>query len=247
MRQRERDHIHPLIHLQPEIQHQSLSSSLNHCVLPYLFVQSYSILMHRLCVQVCVCAYVAGIQEAVAKEAGKVCSFLVLLPVYFSLYEPSSAGWGQRVSLSTQSTGAVGTSKLLVTTGSGIQVNTQSQTNIHKCTHKTVPVAETRGIDRWGVYLLERPLPVDRTSSQRPVFVYVCDACGCLCLICSQRQSVQAVCVSRQKTNTQKKRTAYVQMDMHSFDFGVTAISTDAAHGCSLILMDDNCGFSNTF
>lgn len=71
-------------------------------------------------------------EEAVAKDAGKVCSFGVLLPVCFSLYGPSSAGWGWRVRPSPRGLGAVGTSKLLVTTGSGIQLNTHTD----KCTQK---------------------------------------------------------------------------------------------------------------
>lgn len=86
-------------------------------------------------------------EEAVAKDAGKVYSFRVLLPVCFSLYGPSTASWGWRVSLSPWGPGAVGTSKLLVTTGSGIQLNTQRNkyTQMHTHTYTTGPKTEMKG------------------------------------------------------------------------------------------------------
>ena len=107
-----------------------------------------------LCVCVCVCvpqwvcSWRAGAkEEAAAKDAGKVCSFGVLLPVCFSLYGPSSAGWGWRVSPSPRGPGAVGTSKLLVTTGSGIQLNTHRQ--MHTNTHShTQPGLKQKWWDR---------------------------------------------------------------------------------------------------
>lgn len=71
-------------------------------------------------------------KEAAARAAEKVCSIWLLLPVCFSLCRPSNAGRGQWVSLSPRGPGAVGTSKLLVTTSSGIQLNsTPAHTQKH--------------------------------------------------------------------------------------------------------------------
>ncbi len=178
------------------------------------YTDAVSVCIVCMCVYACVSVLQAK-EEAVAKDAGKVCSFGVLLPVCFSLYGPSSAGWGWRVSPSPRGPGAVRTSKLLVTTGSGIQLNTHRQ--IHPNAHTYTHYQDYGEIDRWGVYILERPLPVDRTTSQWSVFVCMCVyMCVGLCALCTVHRGI--VCMQyvdvHAKKNKKKKRTYIIYLYM---------------------------------
>lgn len=110
------------------------TSEMTFCLKP----GSIQILLIQLCVCVCGCLYasarvcISGVHNQRSISQG--CRKGSLIPgiiacLLFSLWA-SNADWGQWVGLSPRGPGTVETSKLLVTTGSGIQLNT------HTCTQR---------------------------------------------------------------------------------------------------------------
>lgn len=190
------------------------------------------------CVILCVFLEHKTKKEAVAKNAGKVCSFGVLQPVCFSLHGPSSTGWGWRVSLSPQGPGAIGTSKLLVTTGPGIQLNTHGDKLTQMHTHiQTSPKTEIEGQIN-GVFICWRgPRPLHSGQS------FCVSVCACVyeyVWVCECTVRRNLVCLQKEKDTLIVN--LYVNMFVYLCVFVCFSEMLNAAYGCGLSLMDADCG-----